>query len=203
MIQPHGPWRPGIESARPIRRHSGDQRGRERGSAHIQVWRKPFFTGEHSATRVTKYRYSGNVSLNAGYVNYCHHGTCVAAENMTRKCTCTGPRLTYYRLPVRRDEAWGDTCATSYWAVKRDGYHNCHDDSSVQVRAVRGLSYNVNGGRCSDRVFYDMAPNCDGQQQRKVSPSQVTGESVCATPATPDIRSALSFKALRASRARR
>lgn len=134
---------------------------------YIQVWRKPFvLIAEHSGTRVGKYRYNSSTSsvrTHQGWISFCNHGTCAAASPMTHKCTYTGPRLTYYRVPSRRTDAGGHTCATRYWAVDLIGHHNCHDDSSVQVRAVRGQAYNINSGRCSDWVFWSHAPTCGAQ----------------------------------------
>ena len=134
---------------------------------YIQVWRKPFVViAEHSGTRVGKYRYSSSTSsvkTHQGWISFCNHGTCANAGDMTHKCTYTGPRLTYYRVPSRRAEHGGHTCATGYFAIDLIGHHNCHDDSSVQVRAVRGQSYNVNSGRCSDWVFWSHAPTCGAQ----------------------------------------
>ena len=138
-----------------------------RYQTYIQVWRKPFVViAEHSGTRVGKWRYNSNTSTvrtHQGWTSYCNHGTCAASGNMTHKCTFTGPRLTFYRMPVRRTDAGGHTCATPYWAVAMPGRHNCHDDSSTQVRAIRGQSYNTNGGRCNDWVFWGYAPNCNAQ----------------------------------------
>lgn len=138
-----------------------------RYQTYIQVWRKPFVViAEHSGTRVGKWRYNSatsTVKTHQGWTSYCNHGTCAASGNMTHKCTFTGPRLTYYRVPARRSDAGGHTCSTSYWAVARGGHHNCHDDSSVQVRAVRGQSYSSSSGRCNDWTFSAYAPNCGAQ----------------------------------------
>lgn len=138
-----------------------------RYQTYIQVWRKPFVViAEHSGTRVGKWRYSSttsSVKTHQGWTSYCNHGTCAASGNMTHKCTFTGPRLTYYRMPTRRSDAGGHTCSTPYWAVARGGHHNCHDDSSVQVRAVRGQSYSSSSGRCNDGWFSAYAPTCGVQ----------------------------------------
>lgn len=132
---------------------------------YIQVWRKPFVViAEHSGTRVGKWKYSSSTSsirTHQGWIYYCNHGTCAASENMTHKCTFTGPRLSYYRLPARRTDAYGHTCSTGYWAVGLPGRHNCHDDSSVQLRAVKGLYYTSYSGRCDDGFWYSRyAPSC-------------------------------------------
>lgn len=138
-----------------------------RYQTYIQVWRQPFaLIGEHSGTRVGKWRYASTTSssrTHQGWVSYCNHGTCAAAGNMTHKCTFTGPRLTYYRLPSRRSDAGGHTCATKYNVLSGFGGHNCHDDSSVQVRAVRGQAYTTNRGRCDDTGFWPHAPTCGVQ----------------------------------------
>ena len=135
---------------------------------YIQVWRKPFVViAEHSGTRVGKWKFrstsTSSTKVHQGWVSYCNHGTCAAGSKMTHKCTFTGPRLTWYRLPSRRTDAGGHTCSTPYWAIARGGHHNCHDDSSVQVRAVRGQSYSVTGGRCGDSWFSAYAPTCGAQ----------------------------------------
>ncbi|WP_221441852.1 hypothetical protein [Luteimonas sp. MC1825] len=134
---------------------------------YVQVWRKPFVViAEHSGTRVGKWRYNSatsTVKTHQGWTSFCNHGTCAATENMTHKCTFTGPRLTYYRMPSRRTDAGGHTCATPYWAIGRGGHHNCHDDSSTQVRAIRGQAYNTNGGRCNDSIYWMYAPTCTAQ----------------------------------------
>jgi hypothetical protein len=133
-------------------------------SSTIQVWRKPFVViAEHSGTRIYKYSYSSSlVRSSLGYVNYCNHGTCPGGTNMTWKCTYSGPRLSYLRMPSTNTDAGRHTCDTPYWAVARTGHHNCHDDSSTQVRAIRGLSYSVTGGRCGSFGFSAYAPACDG-----------------------------------------
>ncbi len=130
----------------------------------IQVWRKPFVViAEHSGTRVYKYRYATNGSRSyLGSVNYCNHGTCPGGTNMTAKCTYVGPRLSYLRMPSTNTDAGRHTCDTPYWAVGRTGHHNCHDDSSTQVRGVRGLSYSTTGGRCGSTAYSPWAPACDG-----------------------------------------
>lgn len=133
-------------------------------STTIQVWRKPFVViAEHSGTRVYKYRYAANGSRSfLGSVNYCNHGTCPGGTNMTAKCTFVGPRLGYIRMPSTNTDAGRHTCDTPYWAVGRAGHHNCHDDSSTQVRAIRGLSYSTTGGRCGSASYSPWAPACDG-----------------------------------------
>jgi hypothetical protein len=135
---------------------------------YIQVWRKPFVViAEHSGTRVGKWRYNSSSTSSAkvhqGWVSYCNHGTCAASSPMTHKCTFTGPRLTYYRVPARRTDAGGHTCSTPYWAVALGGHHNCHDDSSTQVKAVRGQGYSTSAGRCNDWAFWAYAPTCGVQ----------------------------------------
>ncbi|MEN1928415.1 hypothetical protein WCE34_03040 [Luteimonas sp. MJ204] len=138
-----------------------------RYQTYIQVWRKPFVViAEHSGTRVGKWRYNSatsSVKTHQGWTSYCNHGTCAASSPMTHKCTFTGPRLTYYRVPSRRSDAGGHTCSTGYWAVAMGGRHNCHDDSSVQVRAVRGQAYSANSGRCNDWLGWTYAPTCSAQ----------------------------------------
>lgn len=138
-----------------------------RYQTYIQVWRKPFVViAEHSGTRVGKWLYSSATSstrTHQGWVSFCNHGTCANAGNMTHKCSYTGPRLTSYRLPSRRSDADGHTCSGPYWAIARSGHHNCHDDSSTQVRAVRGQSYSHNTGRCNDSTAWIYAPTCDAQ----------------------------------------
>ncbi|MCW5568118.1 MAG: hypothetical protein KIS84_07805 [Dokdonella sp.] len=133
----------------------------------IEVWRKPFLVlAEHSATRVAKYRYNNpvsNVRTFQGWISFCNHGACANASNMSRKCSYTGPRGHYYLLPSRRSDAGGHTCATPYWAIGRIGHHNCHDDSSVQVRAVHGQYYSIYTGRCGDAVYWAHAPHCGAQ----------------------------------------
>ncbi len=147
----------------------GDAEAKSGGryQTYIQVWRKPFVViAEHSGTRVGKWLYSSNTSsvrTHQGWVSFCNHGTCANAGNMTNKCTYTGPRLTSYRLPSRRSDAGGHTCSTPYWAIARKGHHNCHDDSSTQVRAVRGQSYGHNSGRCNDSTAWIYAPTCGAQ----------------------------------------
>jgi hypothetical protein len=130
----------------------------------IQVWRKAFVgIAEHSGTRVSKWRYANTTSTAArtymGGIDFCNHGTCPGAGTMTRKCTFTGPRLWDYRLPKVRTDAFRHTCATGYNLVSIGG-HNCHDDSSVQVRAVRGQAYSQTGGRCNDPTPHGYAPTC-------------------------------------------
>ncbi|MGY0651338.1 hypothetical protein ACW7GZ_05610 [Luteimonas sp. A537] len=138
-----------------------------RYQTYIQVWRKPFVViAEHSGTRVGKWRYNSatsSVKTHQGWTSYCNHGTCAASSPMTHKCTFTGPRLTYYRVPSRRSDAGGHTCSTGYWAVAMGGRHNCHDDSSVQIRAVRGQAYSVSSGRCNDWSSWTYAPTCSAQ----------------------------------------
>ena len=138
-----------------------------RYQTYIQVWRKPFVViAEHSGTRVGKWRYNSttsSVKTHQGWTSYCNHGTCATGASMTHKCTFTGPRLSYYRVPSRRTDAGGHTCSTPYWAVAMGGRHNCHDDSSVQVRAVRGQAYSVSSGRCNDWLFWGYAPSCGAQ----------------------------------------
>src|SRR5690606_9027659 len=133
-----------------------------RYQTYIQVWRKPFvLIAEHSGTRVGKWRYNSTTSTvktHQGWTSFCNHGTCAAGSKMTHKCTFTGPRLGSYRMPIRNTAAGGHTCATRYFATDLIGHHNCHDDSSVQVRAIRGQAYNTGSGRCSDWVFWPHAP---------------------------------------------
>lgn len=126
----------------------------------IEVHRKPFVViAQHSGTRVVKYKWSGSTRRLTGTVTYCNHGTCPFGSGMSRKCTYTSPRMSWYRVPARNNTG---TCATPYWATGRSGHHNCHDDSSVQVRAVRGLGYSVWSGRCGNIGFAAYAPACDG-----------------------------------------
>lgn len=130
----------------------------------VAVWRKPFVViAEHSGTRVRKWLYNSTTSsvrTLKGTVNFCNHGTCPGGSKMTQKCFWGGTRTTGYRVPARGSDAGGHTCTTSYWAIARKGHHNCHDDSSVQVSAVRGRSYSRSGGRCNDSVFWAYAPTC-------------------------------------------
>lgn len=131
----------------------------------LVLHKKPFVViAEHSATRVYKDRFKSSSSSTYNVVstlNYCNHGTCVGGAKMSRKCGSTGPRLGHYRVPSRRSDAGGHTCSTGYFATAHVPLrHNCHDDSSVQVRAVRGLSYSHNGGRCKDWVAWTHAPSC-------------------------------------------
>lgn len=138
-----------------------------RYQTYIEVWKKPFVViAEHSGTRVGKWLYSTATSstrTHQGWIRYCNHGTCPATENMARKCTFTGPRLTAYRRPYTLGDAGVHTCSTPYWAITWNGRHNCHDDSSVQVRAIRGQAYSHNTGRCSDATHWIYAPTCNAQ----------------------------------------
>lgn len=139
-----------------------------RYQTYIQVWRKRFvIIAEHSGTRVGHWLYNSSTSSikrHMGWRTFCNHGTCPAQYPMTRKCTYTGPRLTYYRRPSIRPDAGGHTCATGYSAFPVSGRHNCHDDSSVQVRAVRGQYYSIWSGRCNDGAkSWTYAPTCDWQ----------------------------------------
>ena len=131
----------------------------------LTLHKKPFVViAEHSATRVYKHRFTSSSSSTYSTVatlNYCNHGTCVGGDKMSSKCSYTGPRMSYYRVPSRRTDAGGHTCSTGYFATAHVPLrHNCHDDSSVQVRAVRGLSYSHDGGRCKDWVAWTHAPSC-------------------------------------------
>ncbi len=139
-----------------------------RYQTYIQVWRKKFVgIAEHSGTRVGHWLYnstSSSVKRHGGYYTLCNHGTCPTVSPMTQKCSFTGPRLTYFRRPSMRTDAGGHTCATKYNMFSTAGGHNCHDDSSVQVRAVRGQAYSTTGGRCgSDGYFSGYAPACGTQ----------------------------------------
>lgn len=138
---------------------------------NLQVHRKSLVViAEHSATRLLRYFYTSatsNVISSTSTVNYCNHGTCPGGSGMSRKCTYTGPRTTSYRTPPKHG---GDgTCNTAYslagdstapiWNLFWN--HNCHDDSSVQLRVVKGQSYGVRSGRCADGpLFWAHAPNC-------------------------------------------
>lgn len=138
-----------------------------RYQTYIQVWRKKFVgIAEHSGTRVGHWLYNSttsSVKRHGGWTSFCNHGTCAAVSPMTHKCTYTGPRLTYYRRPSYVADGQG-TCTTKYNLLSMMGGHNCHDDSSVQVRAVRGQSYSTSGGRCGvDGLTYGYAPTCDAQ----------------------------------------
>jgi hypothetical protein len=128
----------------------------------VEVWRMPFvLIAQHSGTSVKKYKYySSTGRWNMGSISFCNHGKCPYASPMTRKCIYTGPRLSYFRVPYK--SADGGTCTTPYWATGRYGHHNCHDDSSVQVKAVRGISYSTTGGRCGSLGFSPYAPDCSG-----------------------------------------
>lgn len=143
------------------------QKAGGRYRTYIQVWRKPFvIIAQHSGTRVGKWLYRSSTSsirTHRGWTYFCNHGTCPASGNMSRKCTYTGPRLGYYRMPRRRSVGNGSTCATPYWAIGRRGHHNCHDDSATQVKAVRGQYYSVYTGRCGDSVYWMYAPTCGWQ----------------------------------------
>ncbi|MGV8940571.1 MAG: hypothetical protein ACOH1P_03405 [Lysobacter sp.] len=136
---------------------------------NIQVWRKPFkVIAQHSGTRVGKYQYNSGTSSTKtfkGWITFCNHGGCPTGDQMTLKCTFTGPRLDYYRVPTRLTAFDGHTCSTSYAAIHKKGEqdHNCHDDSSTQVRAVRGQSYSPTTGRCNDDTNWVYAPTCDAQ----------------------------------------
>lgn len=134
---------------------------------YIQVWRKPFVVlAEHSGTRVGKWKYkssSSSVRTHQGWTAFCNHGTCAGGAKMTHKCTFTGPRLTFYRMPVRNSGSGGHTCSTKYFATAAWNRHNCHDDSSTQVKAIRGQSYSLTGGRCGDFPFSMYAPSCGVQ----------------------------------------
>ncbi|QOD91280.1 hypothetical protein H2514_00910 [Lysobacter sp. CW239] len=139
-----------------------------RYQTYIQVWSKPFvLIAQHSGTRVGHWLYNSttsSVKTHAGWRSFCNHGTCATVSPMTHRCTYTGPRLTYYRRPTIRTDAGGHTCSTQYNVFSTAGGHNCHDDSSVQVRAVRGQSYSTTGGRCgNDGYFSGYAPSCGVQ----------------------------------------
>lgn len=136
----------------------------------IQVHKKWLvWPTEHSATRVYQHLFTSttsNVYSVTATLNFCNHGTCAGGSGMSQKCSWTGPRLTFYRVPQTRWVPAGQTgagtrhtCSTNY-GVAGFQNHNCHDDSSVQVRAVRGLSYSHNGGRCKDWDFWATAPGC-------------------------------------------
>lgn len=138
---------------------------------NLQVHRKSLVViAEHSATRVLRYFYTSttsNVISSSSTINYCNHGACPGGSGMSRKCTYTGPRTSAYRTPPKHG---GDgTCNTAYslagdstapiWNLWFN--HNCHDDSSVQLRVVKGQSYGVRSGRCADGpLFWAHAPNC-------------------------------------------
>lgn len=134
---------------------------------YIQVWRKPFVVlAEHSGTRVGKWKYkssTSSVKTHQGWTAFCNHGTCAGGAKMTHKCSYTGPRLSYYRTPVRYSGSGGHTCSTGYFATAMWNRHNCHDDSSTQVKAIRGQSYSLTGGRCGDFPFSMYAPSCGVQ----------------------------------------
>lgn len=150
-----------------------DEMGRSTGRyrTNLQIHRKSLVViAEHSATRLLRYYYTSttsNVISSSSTVNYCNHGTCPGGSGMSRKCTYTGPRLGNYRTPPKHG---GDgTCNTAYslagdstapiWNLWYN--HNCHDDSSVQLRVVKGQSYGVRSGRCADGpLFWGHAPNC-------------------------------------------
>jgi hypothetical protein len=128
----------------------------------IEVWRQPLWgiIAEHSGSRVNRYWISNGIRYFGSATHFCNHGECPYGNGMTRKCTYTGPYLSYVRQPTMN---WGGgTCGTGYWAIGMKGHHNCHDDSATQVRAVRGLSYSPWGGRCDDWVGSIYAPWCDG-----------------------------------------
>lgn len=152
-----------VEAGKPVRGMAQTKSG-GRYLTDIAVWRKPFVViAEHSGTRVRKWLYNSTTSsvrTLKGTVNFCNHGTCPGGSSMTQKCFYSGYRTTGYRVPARGSDAGGHTCTTSYWAIARKGHHNCHDDSSVQVSAVRGRSYSRTGGRCGDSVFWSHAPTC-------------------------------------------
>jgi hypothetical protein len=136
----------------------------------IQVHKKWLvWPTQHSATRVYKHLFTTTTSNTysvSGTINFCNHGTCAGGSGMSHKCSYTGPRMGSYRVPEIRIVPTGQTgagtrhtCSTNY-GVAGILNHNCHDDSSVQVRAVRGLSYSHNGGRCRDYDFWATAPGC-------------------------------------------
>jgi hypothetical protein len=126
----------------------------------IQVHKKPHkIIAQHSGTRVIMYKWSGTARTFTGGISFCNHGGCPYMDGMALKCTYTTPKMGSYRVPVRNGVG---TCATPYRAIGRSGHHNCHDDSSTQVKAVRGLSYSVWSGRCGDSSFSAYAPACDG-----------------------------------------
>lgn len=136
----------------------------------IQVHKKWLvWPTEHSATRVYQHLFttttSNTYSITAT-INFCNHGTCAGGSGMSQKCSYTGPRMGSYRLPQSRWVPTGQTgagtrhtCSSNY-GVAGVQNHNCHDDSSVQVRAIRGLSYSHDGGRCKDWDFWATAPGC-------------------------------------------
>jgi hypothetical protein len=136
----------------------------------IQVHKKWLvWPTEHSATRVYKHLFTTTTSSTysvSGTINFCNHGACAGGTGMSQKCSYTGPRMGSYRVPEIRIVPTGQTgagtrhtCSTNY-GVAGILNHNCHDDSSVQVRAVRGLSYSHDGGRCRDYDFWATAPGC-------------------------------------------
>lgn len=132
----------------------------------IEVWKKPLVViAQHSGTKVLKHSMRGRTWRYTGVVYYCNHGACPeeSGSRMTHKCTSYGPVLDHYRLPVRSAAFGGHTCSTSYWATARKGHHNCHDDSSVQIRAILGQPYRVNTGRCNDSTAWVHAPECGAQ----------------------------------------
>lgn len=136
----------------------------------IQVHKKWLvWPTEHSATRVHQHLFttttSNTYSITAT-IDFCNHGTCAGGSGMSQKCSYTGPRMGSYRLPQSRFVPSGQTgagtrhtCSTNY-GVAGFQNHNCHDDSSVQVRAIHGLSYSHDGGRCKDWDFWATAPGC-------------------------------------------
>ncbi len=136
----------------------------------IQVHKKWLvWPTEHSATRVYQHLFttatSSTYSVTAT-INFCNHGTCAGGSGMSQKCSYTGPRMGSYRLPQSRFVPAGQTgagtrhtCSSNY-GVAGVNNHNCHDDSYVQVRAIRGLSYTHDGGRCKDWDFWATAPGC-------------------------------------------
>lgn len=136
----------------------------------IQVHKKWLvWPTEHSATRVYQHLFTtatSNTYSVTATINFCNHGTCAGGDGMGQKCSYTGPRMGSYRLPQSRWVPSGQTgagtrhtCSSNY-GVAGFQNHNCHDDSSVQVRAIRGLSYSHDGGRCKDWDFWATAPGC-------------------------------------------
>ena len=158
------PQRDETKGADPAAKSTGRYRTRIQVHKKWLVW-----PTEHSATRVYKHLFTTTTSNTysiSGTVNFCNHGACAGGSGMSRKCTYTGPRRGSYRMPQSRFVPSGQTgagtrhtCSTNY-GVAGILNHNCHDDSSVQVRAVKGLSYSHDGGRCRDYDFWATAPGC-------------------------------------------
>lgn len=118
----------------------------------VELWSKPCCApgSRHSAARVANWNGSAWVST----TDFCNHGTCPNVSPMTEDCS--------YTSGWRSGAARARECTTKYNGTSTVGYHNCNDDSHLEVIDVRhNALHATDQGSCHDILPNPTPDGCD------------------------------------------